>query len=205
MQMTEAFATTVASVSSAILIAGTLEAAAYSRAVQGWTRTAFDNLMSKGVELAAMTPSERQAALQAFKVAWLPKYGVGAAKSLSFLALGLLWGVIMVAQAMAILFCLLWLADPKEPKDVENAKALVAIVAAGAVVVAVVPIFRVVYSPLGPLAELWVEWKLKEAARRVSSPSGDEAQAEGLEPGRLPSPRERDEASAGDTEAEASS
>ncbi|SDN10215.1 hypothetical protein SAMN04487981_103572 [Streptomyces sp. cf386] len=203
--MTEAFATTVASVSSAILIAGTLEAAAYSRAVQGWTRTAFDNLMSKGVEMAAMTPSERQAALQAFKVAWLPKYGVGAVKSLSFLALGLLWGVIMVAQAMAILFCLLWLADPKEPKDVANAKALVAIVAAGAVVVAVVPIFRVVYSPLGPLAELWVEWKLKEATRRVSSPSADEDQAEGVEPGRLPSPRERDEASAGDTEAEASS
>ncbi|MFJ9822505.1 hypothetical protein ACIRU3_46340 [Streptomyces sp. NPDC101151] len=205
MQMTEAFATTVASVSSAILIAATLEAAAYSKAIQGWTRPAFDNLMNKGVELAAMTPSERQAALRAFKVEGLPKYGVGAAKSLLFFALGLLWSVLMVAQAAAILVCLLWLADPKEPKDVGNTKLLVAIVAAGAVVVAGVPIFRVVYSPLGPLAELWLEWKLKEIARQVSTPSADEDQAEGLEPGQLPSPRERDEASAGDTEAEAPS
>ncbi|MFE5819974.1 hypothetical protein ACFQ6S_42060 [Streptomyces sp. NPDC056479] len=204
MQMTEAFATTVASVSSAILIAGTLEAAAYSRAIQGWTRTALDDLMHKAVDMAAMTQSERQSALQAFKVE-LPKFGVGAAKSLLFFALGLLWGALMVAQAVAILVCLLWLADPKEPKDVENAKALVAFVAAGAVVVAVVPIFRVMYSPLGPLAELWLERKLKEAARQVSAQGPDEDRAEELAPGQLPGPRARDEASAGDTEAEASS
>lgn len=203
--MTEGFATTVASVSSAILIAGTLEAAAYGKAVQGWTRTAFDNLLNRGVELAAVTPPRRQAALQAFKVEWLPKYGVGAAKSLSFLALGLLWGVVMVAQAGAILICLLWLADPKEPKDVGSAMVLVAIVAAGAAVVAAVPIFRVMYSPLGPLAELWLERRLKEVARQVSTPSAEESHAEGLETGHLPSLRERDEASAGDVEAEASS
>ncbi|MFD5858434.1 hypothetical protein [Streptomyces chartreusis] len=199
MQMTEAFATTVASVSSAILIAGTLEAAAFGRAVQGWTRTAVDNFMDKGVELAAMTPSERQAASRAFKAEWLPKYGLGAAKSLFFLALGLLWGVLMAAQAVAILLCLLWLADPKGPEDVGIARALVGIVAAGATVVAAVPIIRVMYSPLGPLAEVWLERRLGQAARRISPPSTDEEQPEGLAPGRLPSPREPDEASAGDS------
>ncbi|CAM5638694.1 hypothetical protein SAMN05428938_4511 [Streptomyces sp. KS_5] len=196
--MTEAFATTVASVSSAILIAGTLEAAAFGRAVQGWTRTAVDNFMNKGVELAAMTPSERQVASRAFKAEWLPKYGLGAAKSLFFLALGLLWGVLMAAQAVAILMCLLWLADPTGPKDVGIARALVGIVAAGAVVVAAVPIVRVMYSPLGPLAEVWLERRLRQAARRVSPPSTDEERAEGLGTGQLPSPREPDEASAGD-------
>lgn len=197
--MTEAFATTVASVSSAILIAGTLEAAAFGKAVQGWTRSAVDNFMNKGVELAAMTPSERQVASRAFKAEWLSKYGLGAAKSLSFLALGLLWGVLMAAQAVAILVCLLWLADPKGPKDVGIATALVVIVAAGAVVVAAVPIARVMYSPLGPLAEVWLERRLREAARRLSTPSADEERAEGLGPGQLPSPREPDEASAGDS------
>ncbi|MGF0174485.1 hypothetical protein ACQF36_29475 [Streptomyces sp. Marseille-Q5077] len=205
MQMTEAFATTVASVSSAILIAATLEAAAVSRAIQDWTRAAFDSFWSMKVELASVTPSERRAALQAFKVQRLPKYGVGAAKSLLFLATGLVWGLIMVAQAAAIVLCLVWLADPKEPKEVEAAEVLAFVVAAGALAVAVVPICRVLYSPLGPLAERWLELKLQEVALQDSEESAGESQADGLEPRQLPGPRERDEATAGDTEAEASS
>ncbi|MEV0177589.1 hypothetical protein AB0I00_41655 [Streptomyces sp. NPDC050803] len=198
MQMTEGFATTVASVSSAILIAATLEAAAVSRAVQDWTRAAFDSFRGMRVELAGTTPSERRVAVQAFKVERLPMYGVGAAKSLVFLVSGLVWGLIMVAQAAAIVFCLLWLADPTEPKEAEAAGALAVVVAAGALVVAVVPICRVLYSPLGPLAERWLELKLQEVALQDSEESAGEGRSDGLEPGQLPGPHARDEASAGD-------
>ena len=85
-----------------------------------------------------MTPSERQVASRAFKAEWLPKYGLGAAKSLFFLALGLLGGVLMVAQAVAILH----------------------------------PLARPGRRPhRRTLAEVWLERRLRQAARPVSPPS----------------------------------
>ncbi|MFE5894881.1 hypothetical protein ACFQ6E_38980 [Streptomyces sp. NPDC056462] len=197
MQMTEGFATTVASVASAILIAATLEAAAYSKAIQGWSRALLDGFRRKYIELSAMPSSERRTAFRALTAEKLPKYGVGAFKAAVLLILGQAWGALLLAQAAAIVICLRWLADPKAPQNSSQAKALLAIVGAGALVVAVVPFFRVLFSPYGPFAELWLEAKFEKAVLKAAEEGhGDHD----LEPRELPSPRASDGTSTGEPE-----
>ncbi|MFE0204936.1 hypothetical protein [Streptomyces sp. NPDC058985] len=178
MQMTEGFATTVASVASAILIAATLEAAAYSKAIQGWSRSLSDEFMRRSTELSTTASAERQAALRSIAQETFPRFGVGALKTTVLLLLGQLWGVLLLAQTAAIVISLRWLADPTAPDNSQQAKLLLVAVGSGAVVVAVVPIFRIVFSPYGPLAEAWLESKLMQAALEASQAGGGEDEAD---------------------------
>ncbi|MFF8866129.1 hypothetical protein ACF08B_29195 [Streptomyces sp. NPDC015139] len=166
MQMTEDFATTAASVASAILIAATVEVGAYRKSLQNSARTGFTSYRRLSEEWRELSPENRRAAARTFLESDGPALGVGALKSWWTVVVACVWSVLMLAQGVVIVASLAWLASD-HPKAERLALAMLAIVAGGSLMVAVVPILRVLRTPFEPFGDMWAERLIRDQVERV--------------------------------------
>ncbi|MGW4049155.1 hypothetical protein [Streptomyces sp. NPDC004721] len=166
MQMTESFATTTAVVAPVILIAAALEVSAYQQAIQGWVQSGLESLLAIKRSVRDMTDEERREAIDRFTADAFPRYSIGALKTELRFLFGVYWALVMVAQAVVTVISLAWLVDPTHPANSSEAQGLLVSVGVGAATVAIFPLFRLLNSPVAPVADWWWERHLREEQRR---------------------------------------
>ncbi|MEU7583558.1 hypothetical protein AB0B50_38970 [Streptomyces sp. NPDC041068] len=168
MQMTEGFVTTAASVAAGVLIAATIEVAAYGRAVQQWLQLHLEVLdRAERMKEASQLSREERIELFSSTARLLPRWSSGMLRSIASWTAGMWWGTVMVLQAVAIGMCLLWLGDPKHPASPEQAEYVAAFVTAGAATVALFPMWRFLGVPFGSLYAHIEDLAAKEMERRI--------------------------------------
>ncbi|MFB8000207.1 hypothetical protein ACFC4G_46520 [Streptomyces sp. NPDC056002] len=143
MEMTEAFATTVAAVAPVILVAAAIDVAVYQRALEPLIRRLAEIVREVG---GAVAPTSSEVAARVGE-----QLASDTRKTLLNWFFGICWGVVMAGQAIATLACVFWLAYPDHPKDWPHAKPIAIVVAVGVATVTVVPLFRLVVVPAAPI------------------------------------------------------
>ncbi|MEG3626566.1 hypothetical protein [Streptomyces poriticola] len=162
MQMTEPFAATTAAVAPVILLVAAIEVAAYQKAVRDWVSGLTEQLEPELRSLQQAPPEVRSAAQRRLLQDRGTTVGAGILRLGAQFYQGLFWSVITVGQVWATVYCLAWLADPDQPRAPEAAGGCLAAVGIGALAVAAFPVYRLLGSPLAPVAERMLEAELRK-------------------------------------------
>ncbi|WBB64096.1 hypothetical protein O7599_16945 [Streptomyces sp. WMMC500] len=176
MEMTEAFAATVAAVAPVIVLVGAVELAVYerlARTAMGEVRDFFDRVERGDV------PSDEEGH-RAAVINWV----ISAGRSIWPISLGLLWLSIMGTLCVIEFLALLALADPGRGDPEATAKLCLTGLTVGIVWVALVPAVRLFVGPLTPFAAVWLRKRLAEHLARTGALPGGESAPQEVSPGR---------------------
>lgn len=140
MQMNESFAATAAAVAPVVLLAAAVEVAAYQRAVEPVYQRMF---MTSQTMVDIVTASDSRRLPQPQRDQLRKDAGKSGWQTFA----GLIWGIIMLGQALVTIGCLTWLATPKDPLPWANVKFTIIVTSIGVLAVACVPTFRLMIAP----------------------------------------------------------